>query len=118
VRRERPNTIDELLRRSGRVELTVLGPDLLRVRRALLGLRLEARLVLREHIDQKLRSDLGRARVDGAGVVVRGDREGALRGDRPGVERLDRAVDRDAGLLVPGHQRALHGSGPAPARQQ
>ena len=85
---------------------------------ALLGLRLEPRLVLREDVAQELGRDLGRARVDRAGVVLRRDREGTLRRDRPGVERLDRAVDRDAGLVVPGHERALDRRGAAPARQQ
>ena len=41
-----------------------------------------------------------------------------LRGDRAGVQRLDRLVDRHAGLRIPGHDRALHRRRPAPARQQ
>ena len=36
----------------------------------------------------------------------------------PGVERLDRLVDRHAGLGVAGEDRALDGRGAAPARQQ
>jgi len=35
--------------------------------------------------------------------------ERLLRSDRPGVELVDGAVDRDPGLLVPGHDGALDG---------
>ena len=91
------------------------GRDLLGVRRTLLGLRLEVRLVLREDVAQKLGRDLGRARVDGAGVVVRPDRERALRRDRPGVERLDRPVDRHAGLVSPA--RIARSTGAAPRQR-
>ena len=94
------------------------GADLLGVRRAVVRLRRELRLVLREHVAQKLRRDLGRARVDRAGVVLRPDRERALRRDRPRVERLDRLVDRHAGLRVAGHDRPLDRRRPAPARQE
>ena len=59
-----------------------------------------------------------RAREDRAGVVLRPDRERPLRRDRAGVELRDRAMDRDAGLRVAGHQRALDRRGTAPARQQ
>ena len=52
VRRERPDPVDELLRRARPVELAVGRADLLRVRRALLRLRLERRL--RQHVVEQL----------------------------------------------------------------
>ena len=51
-------------------------------------------------------------------VVVGADRRRVLQAHRAGVERLDEADDRDAGLLVAGHDRALDRGGAAPARQQ
>ena len=118
MRRECPDTIHELRRRSRGIELAIFGADLLRVRHPFLGLWLETRLVLAEHVAQELGGDLGGSRVDGAGVVPGRHGKRAPRCDRPGVERLDRPVDRDACLLVAGHERPLDRSRAAPARQQ
>src|SRR5262249_19166864 len=98
------------------VELAVPGRDLLGVRDAVLALRLEPGVG--QHVAEGPRGDLRRAGEDRAGVVVGPDREGLLRRDRAGVERLDRAVDRDARLLVAGEDRPLHWRRSAPAREE
>ena len=107
---------DELLRRPREVELAIGGRDLLGVGHAVLGLRLEVRVG--EDAVEQPRGDLRRALEDGARVVVGAELERLLRRDRPRVELGRRAVDRDAGARVAGHQRALDRRGAAPARQQ
>ena len=116
MRRERAHAVDELRRGPRRIELAVGGDDLLRVRHALVRLRRERWMF--EHAVEQSRGNLGRARVHDAGVVLRADVERFLCGDRPGVELLRRAVDGDSRLRVAGHDRALDGSGAAPARQE
>ncbi len=73
---------------------------------------------LGQHVADQACGNLGRARVHGAGVVVGPDVECLLRGDRAGVELGRRAMDRDAGLRVAGHERALDRRRTAPARQE
>src|SRR5262249_25363709 len=98
------------------VELAVGRADLLGVRHAFLGLLGETRR--RQDVPEEPRGDLGGPREDRARVVFVADRKGLLRRDRACVERLDGAVDRDAGLLVAPEDGALDGRGAAPARQQ
>ena len=98
------------------VEHPVVGLDLRRVGRARPRLRPELRLG--QHLVQQLDRELGGALVDRRRVVLGADRERALRCDRAGVELLHGLVDRDAGLGVAGHERALDRGGAAPARQQ
>ena len=115
MRRERahaPPRIDRVTE----VELAVRGADLVGVGRAGVGLRREGRRG-KDAVEQP-RGDLGRPGEDGAGVVLGSDRECLLGRDRAGVELLHRLVDRDAGLLVPGEDRALDRRGAAPARKQ
>ena len=114
VRRECANPVQALLR-PREVELAVGRFDLGRVRR-LAHLRRERRL--RQHLVQQLDRELGRARIDRPRVVLRRQREAALRGDRACIELLHRLVDRDADLLVAGEQRPLDRGRAAPARQQ
>ena len=104
---------------AGRVEVEppVVGADLRRVRR-LADLRLERRGRLREHVVEEPRRDLGRAREDGARVVLVADRERLAGRDGPCVELGDRLVDRDARLVVAGHDRPLDGRRTAPAREE
>src|SRR5262249_35242929 len=114
VRRERaypPPGVDRVVE----VELAVGGADLLGVRHAFLGLPRETRR--RQDAPEEPRGDLGRPREDRARVVLVADRERLLRRDRARVERLDGAVDRDAGLVVAREDGALDRRGAAPARQ-
>ena len=97
------------------VELAVRGRDLLGVRRLAL-LRLELR-----RLDHVVRAAAPRPRRRGRSTcarVVVADREPLLRGDRAGVELRDRLVDRHAGLLVAGEDRALDRRRAAPAREE
>ena len=116
MRRERTDPVDELACGLCEVELTVSRGDLLGVHDALLWLRLELRFG--DDAVQQPCGDLRRAVVDGAGIVVRGDVERLLRCDWPRIELRRRAMDRDAGARIAGHQRAFDRSGPAPARQE
>ena len=116
MRRERADTVQVLLGRAAPVELAILRIDLGRVAGSLLGLGLEGRL-WQDAVQQRDR-ERGRLLVDRAGVVLERERESGLGRDRAGVERLDRLVDRHAGLGVSGHQRPLHRRRPTPARKQ
>ena len=68
------------------VELAILREDLLGVRDAVCGLRLEVRVG--DDCVEQARRDLRRALVNGARVVVRADVERPLRRDRACVELL------------------------------
>ena len=72
---------------------------------------------LSEHAVQQARGRLARAREHVARIRV-ADREPLLRRDPTGVELSDRLVDRHAGLLVAGEDRALNRRGAAPTREQ
>ena len=114
VRRERPDPVQALLR-PREVELAVGRLDLGRVGRLAL-LRREGRC--RQHLVEQRGRELGRARVDRAGVVLRRERKRPLRRNRPRVELLHRLVDRHARLRVARQERPLDRRGAAPARQQ
>ncbi len=117
VRPQRPHGPLELLRRARRVERAVGGLDLVRVRDLRLVLVHEARpLVQRSH--EQLAAEPLEADRERPVVVVAADRLRLLQAHRAGVEALGDAHDRDAGGVVAGHDRPLHGRRPAPARQQ
>ena len=117
VRVQRPHDADvDLGGRSG-VQRAVGGGDLLGVGDALLGL-LGAGRALVERAHQQGGAEVLQARRQRPVVVVGPDRLGLHEAHRTGVETGREAHDRDPGLLVAGHDRALDGRRAAPARQQ
>jgi hypothetical protein len=122
VRAQRPDDALGACRRRGRVQQTVLGLDLLGVGGAGLVLVLERRRPAPggevEHAHDQVPAERGQARRQRAVGVVGLDRLGRGHADGPAVETRRQAHDRDAGLAVAGHDRALDRRGSAPARQQ
>ena len=73
---------------------------------------------LSQNAVEKLGGDLGGSGEHGAGIVLRADREGALRSHGAGIQLFHGAVDGDTGLGVAGEDRTLDRSRAAPARQE
>ena len=107
----------ELHSRTLRVEQPVLRGDLLRIGDALLGLLAEWR-ALAQRTQQELAAEGLQASRERAVVVLGRDRLGGAQAHRAVVQPGGQAHDPNPGLLVTGHQRALHRRRAAPARQQ
>ncbi len=75
VRGEGADDVDELARGACEVEEAVVGLDLGRVRRSVLGLRAEVGARIGEDVVEQARCELGGSRVDLARVVVLLDEE-------------------------------------------
>src|SRR5688572_18722960 len=100
-----------------RVEQAVLGPDLVRVGGAGLGLLVERRLEVKR-LDEELAAERGEALRQRSVVVIRADRLRALDRDGACVELGGGLHDGHAGLLVAGLDRALDRGRAAPAWQE
>jgi hypothetical protein len=117
VRAQRAHGALDVRRRAGRVQRPVGGLDLVRVRDAGLVL-LHPRRPLVERADEQVAAQRLEPLSQRPVVVVRPDRRAAGQAHGPRVEALGESHDRDAGLGIAGHDRALDRRGTAPARQQ
>ena len=72
----------------------------------------------REDFLEQFRRELTGPLEDDACVVLGADQEGTLSGDRACIELRRRPVNRDPGLVVPGHDRPLDRRRAAPPREQ
>jgi hypothetical protein len=117
VRTQRAHGALQLGGRPRRVQRTVRGLDLVRVRDARLVL-LDVRRPLIERAHEQVAAEPLEPRGERAVVVVGRDRLGLLQAYGARVQALGHPHDRDAGLGVARHDRPLDGRRAAPARQQ